>query len=398
MRPLKELIPLDEALRMVMDVARPVERRERVDLADALRRVAAEDVLSPRDVPLADRAAMDGYALRAEDTLAGSPAVLRRIETLYAGSIPKRVVSSGTCAEIATGATLPRGADAVVMVEDTVSDGDEVRVRRVVRAGEHVYRRGDDLHKGSPVVREGEVLTPAKLGALAAIGRDRTAVFARPRVAILTSGDEVIPPGRPIRAGQVYDVNSQTLAAVVSENGGEPVRLGPVRDRLDALRAALRRARKADLVVLSGGSSVGEKDLIVDVLRSEGEVLFHGISVRPGKPTVLGRVGRVPVLGMPGNPTSCLNNAYVILAPMLRRMARRPPPIERIVEVPLAERVVSVRGRTDFVTVRLVDGRAVPASKGSGAITSMAHADGYLEIPADLEAREAGERVRVVLF
>jgi molybdopterin molybdotransferase len=236
------------------------------------------------------------------------------------------------------------------------------------------------------------------VGALAAIGMPRARVYARPRVSILTTGDEVVPPGKPIRAGQVYDINSHTMASVVRENGGDPISLGRVSDRLESLRSALKKALANDLVVFSGGSSVGEKDIVVDVLRSMGELLFHGIAVKPGKPTVLGRVDGKAVLGMPGYPTSCLSNCYMILAPMLRRMARLPPRHERIIDVPLAKRVVSTIGRVEFHTVRVVDGQAIPAYKESGAITSMAHADGYIEIPANVDLMEKGETVRVTLF
>ncbi len=174
---------------------------------------------------------------------------------------------------------------------------------------------------------------------------------------------------------------------------------GRVPDSLDALEDALTEAAAADdLVVFSGGSSVGERDLILDALRARGDIRFHGIAIKPGRPTILGRVGRTPVLGMPGNPTSCLSNCYILLAPMLRRIARRPAPSPRIVELPLAQRVTSPPGRTEVLTVRIVGARAVPAFKESGAITSMAHADGYIEIPADVSAVEKGERVRVVLF
>jgi len=401
MRPLKSLISLDEALRIAMDVGRPMMRKETVPILDALRRVAASDVRSTIDVPLADRAAMDGYAVLARDTSharKSEPVALRWNETLYADGVPRKRVTPGRCTEVATGSTLPRGADAVVKVEDTDRERDLVSVRAAVRPGENVSRRGEDIERGSTVVREGEMLTPAKVGALAAIGLARAHVYAKPRVSILVSGDEVVPPGKPIRAGQVYDINSNTIASVVLENGGEPILFGRVSDRLEALRAAVRKAIVHDLLVVSGGSSVGEKDLLIDVVGSMGDVLFHGIAVKPGKPTILGRVDGKAVLGMPGNPTSCLSNGYVILAPMLRRMARLPTRQEKVVEVPLAERVVSTIGRVKFHTVRIVDGEAVPAFKESSAITSMAHADGYIEIPANVDLVEKGEVVRVVLF
>ncbi|HLE54032.1 MAG TPA: gephyrin-like molybdotransferase Glp [Thermoplasmata archaeon] len=401
MRPLKALISLDEALTMVVDLVRPVDRTEAVPLLDSLRRIVAEDVTSTLDVPLTDRAAMDGYAVLAKDTFpAGKfkPAQLHVLETLYADSVPTKRVTKGRCTEVATGSTLPNGADAVVMVEDTERERDAVKIYKPVHPGEHVSRQGEDIRKGSIVVRTGEWITPAKLGALAAIGRDRVTVFAKPRVAVLSTGDEVVPPGKPIRPGQVYDINSNTMASVVRENGGEPLLLGRVADRMETLRAAVRKAIAADLVVFSGGSSVGEKDMIIDVLRSMGDLLFHGIAVKPGKPTVLGRVRGKAVLGMPGYPTSCLSNCYLLLVPMLRKMARLPPPLERVVEAPMAKRLVSVIGRVEFHTVRLEDGLAVPAYKESGAITSMAHADGYIEIPANVDLVERGETVRVVLF
>ena len=401
MRPLKALISLDEAMRMAMDVVRPIERKETVPILGALGRVCAEDVRSTIDVPLADRAAMDGYAVLARDTSharKSEPVALRWNETLYADGVPRKRVTPGRCTEVATGSTLPRGADAVVKVEDTDRERDLVSVRAAVRPGENVSRRGEDIERGSTVVREGEMLTPAKVGALAAIGLARAHVYAKPRVSILVSGDEVVPPGKPIRAAQVYDINSNTIASVVLENGGEPILFGRVSDRLEALRAAVRKAIVHDLLVVSGGSSVGEKDLLIDVVGSMGDVLFHGIAVKPGKPTILGRVDGKAVLGMPGNPTSCLSNGYVILAPMLRRMARLPTRQEKVVEVPLAERVVSTIGRVKFHTVRIVDGEAVPAFKESSAITSMAHADGYIEIPANVDLVEKGEVVRVVLF
>ncbi len=401
MRPLKALVPLEEALAMLDALATPIGRTEVVPLTEVLHRVAARDVVSSIHVPLVDRAAMDGYAVRAADTYkAGKfrPAGLRRIETLYAASVPRRRVSKGACTEVATGSSLPRGADGVVMVEDTEREGDRVHVYRPVHPGENVSRQGEDIRRGEAVVRAGEFLTPAKVGALAAVGERDVEVYARPRVAILTTGDEVLPPGERIRPGQVYDINAHTMAGVVRESGGEPVSLGRVPDDLARLKAAIRRASRYDLAVFSGGSSVGEKDMIIDVLRAMGEVRFHGVAVKPGKPTVLGVVGGKAVLGMPGYPTSCLSNCYLMLAPMLRRMARLPPAPEKVVELPLSKRLTSAIGRVEFHTVRVEGGMAVPAYKESGAITSMAHADGYIEIPANVDLLEKGERVRVTLF
>jgi molybdenum cofactor synthesis domain-containing protein len=401
MRPLKGLISFDEALRIAIDAVRPIHRTEILPLPEVLHRVAAQDVRSTIDVPIADRSAMDGYAVVAGDTKRASkerPATLVRIETLHADNIAGRRVTSGHCVEVATGSTLPPGADAVVRVEDTDRRGESVRIFAAVDRGQNVVRRGVDVRRGSVVVRAGEEMTPAKVGALAAIGRPRVSVFAKPRISILTSGDELVPPGTRIRPGQVYDINSYTMADITRENGGEAIVLGRVSDRAAAVRSALRRGLRNDMVVVTGGSSAGERDLVVDVLRSIGDVRFHGIAIKPGKPTALGSVDGKPVLVMPGNPTSCLTNGYVLLAPMLRKMARLPPQAARTIEVPLARAIQRTPGRLEFHTVRIEGGRAVSAFKESGAITSMAHADGYVEIPADVDRLEAGELIRVVLF
>jgi len=401
MRPLKAVVSLDDAMKALMALADPIARTDTVPLMEALRRVAGEDVVSPIPVPLVDRAAMDGYAVRAGDTFRAGrfqPATLRFLEALYADTVPKKRVTRGTCVEVATGSSMPKGADAVAIVEDTERERDEVRVYSPVHPGENVSPRGEDIAKGEVVVRAGEVLTPAKIGAIAAIGQRDVLVYGRPRVAVLTTGDEVIPPGIPIRPGQVYDINSHTMASVVLESGGEPVLLGRVPDRLPSLEAAIRSAARLDVVVFSGGSSVGAKDLVLDALQNIGEVRFHGVAVKPGKPTVLGVVEGKAVLGMPGYPTSCLSNCYLMLAPMLRRIARLPPRPEKVVELPLSKRLVSSIGRVEFHTVRVENGRAVPAYKKSGAITSMAHADGYIEIPANVDLLDKGEIVRVHLF
>ncbi len=401
MKPFTALISLEDAMTQVMEVARPMERRETVPLDAALGRVLSEDVVSTINVPAFSRAAMDGYAVRAEDTFpAGkhAPVVLERVEVLYADSVPQVAVGAGQCSEVATGSMLPEGADAVVMVEDTDSEGDRIQVHRPVHPRQHVAEVGEDIEAGATVASAGEELNPSKLGALAAVGRAEATVYAKPTVAVLTTGDEVIPPGTPLEPGKVYDINATTLAAVIRGAGGEPVLMPQAPDERGALKRALSEAAAHDLVVFSGGSSVGEKDLIMDVIEELGEVLFHGIAVKPGKPTVLGRVGDTPVLGMPGYPTSCLSNAYMILTPMLLRMARRAPAPARVVRLTLSKRILSAVGRTEFYTVRVEGDRAVPAFKESGAITSMADADGYIVIPANVDLVEKGESVEVVLF
>jgi molybdenum cofactor synthesis domain-containing protein len=402
MRPITETIHFDEALAMLLDSARPIERTERIAIREANGRVLAEAAVSRVDVPPFDRAAMDGYAVVAEDTFGAgqyAPKTLRCIERVYTGQWPAKAVTRGECIEVATGAPLPRGADAVVMVEETEpAGGDDIRVLTPVYPRQHVGRQGADITAGQPLLSAGDVLNPARIGALAAIGVVDVSVYARPRIAILSTGNEIVDPGQPLAPGQIYDINQFTLSSIISAHGGEAIVHPTSPDTVEDLAAAVQATSDADVLVFSGGSSVGERDLIVDVVQRSGEVLFHGIAVKPGKPTLFGRVGTQPVLGMPGYPTSCLSNAYMLLVPMLRRLARLPKYKPQTVTLPLARRVVSTTGRYQFYTVRIEGGTAVPAFKASGDITSMALADGYIEIPAQTDIVEAGEVVEVKLF
>ncbi|HEX5474145.1 MAG TPA: gephyrin-like molybdotransferase Glp [Vicinamibacterales bacterium] len=403
MRPIRETIALGDALSLMLDAAVPIGRIERVPLRDADGRVVARAAAAAADVPPFNRAAMDGYAVVAEDTFGAGrtePKTLRVIEKVYTGQVPTRTLAHGDAVEIATGAPMPAGADAVVMVEETerVSGADAVRVLTPVYPGQHVGRQGADIVRGREILAPGDLLTPGRIGALAAIGAGDVEVWCRPRIAILSTGNEIVEPGRPLGPGQIYDINRFTLAAVIARHEGVPVVLPTALDALDALSAAVDEALSEDVLVFSGGSSVGERDLIMDVLRARGEVVFHGVAVKPGKPTVFGRIDAKPVIGMPGYPTSCLSNAYMLLVPMIRRMAHLPAWQPRIVRAPLARRIVSTTGRHQFYTVRLVDNAAVPAFKASGDITSMSEADGYIDIPASVDIVDAGELVDVKLF
>jgi molybdenum cofactor synthesis domain-containing protein len=404
MRPFTSTISFAEAQHKLRDAVDPISRVERVGLDRAAGRVAAEDVISRLDVPPFARSAMDGYALVAADTTAAtssSPASLEIVERIYTGQVPRTTIVSGICAEIATGAPLPGGADAVVMVEQTRPDGEHrVLVDAAAASGQNIGRRGADISAGAIVVRRGDTLNPARIGAVAAIGCGGLDVYAQPRVAILSTGNEVIEPGAPLAPGQIFDVNRFTLAAIVEANGGVADGRRPVEDSLESLTAALDACADADVIVFSGGSSVGVRDLIVDLVALRGEMIFHGIAVKPGKPTAFARLhaNGTPFFGMPGNPTSCLSNAYLLLVPYLRALARLAPLPDRTIRVPLGRRIVSQAGRLQFYTVKIEDGVALPAFKGSGEITSLSQADGYIQIPPDQSVVEEGDEVAVTLF
>jgi molybdopterin molybdotransferase len=402
MRPFKSTISLTEARRLLAAGVRPIARTERVALVEAAGRVVAAEVAATIDVPPFARSAMDGYAVVAAGTRGatrGGPIRLRIVDRIHTGELPRTRIDPGTCAEIATGAPLPGGADAVVMVEETAAaDETLVEILAEVSPGENIGRRGADITAGDLVVRRGDHLNPSRVGAIAAIGCPHVEVYARPRVAVLSTGNEIIGPGAPLAGGQIYDVNRFTLGAVITDHGGTPEPHQPVPDTLAALTAAIDACADADLVIFSGGSSVGERDLIVDLVAARGEIVFHGVAVKPGKPTLFGIVAGKPLFGMPGNPTSCLSNAYILLVPFLRATARLPLYAPRTVRAPLATRIVSPAGRHQFYTVRLRDGKVSPAFKGSGEITSLSQADGYIEIAADQSTVEEGEVVEVTLF
>jgi molybdenum cofactor synthesis domain-containing protein len=404
MRPFASTMPLADAMAVIAEAAVPVSRTETLPLDRAGGRVLAGAVTAQRDVPPFDKSAMDGYAVRAADTVAASAdgsVTLHIVEKVFTGEVASRAVGDGECITIATGAPLPAGADAVVPVEDTSRGaGTAVHVMRAVTEGQHVVPRGSDMAAGTLVLDDGAQLTAARVGALAALGRPAVNVYAQPTVFVASTGNEVVEPGRSLKDGQIYDVNRFTLPFTIRQHGGVPI-VGPaVADTIDGLRETLDTAERAgaDLIVLSGGSSVGERDLLVDALRERGQVLFHGIAIKPGKPTLFGRLGRVLFLGLPGNPTSCLSNAFILLVPLLRRMARLPAWRPHIQPARLAGDVRNASGRHTFFTVRLVNGQAVAAFKGSGDITSLALADGFIEIPADVTLLRAGALVSVTMF
>ncbi len=401
MKPFGALLSFEEAKRVVDENVRPITRTEKINIDDASGGVLAEDIVATLSTPPFDRAAMDGYAVKARDTFDSgqfNPRVLDLVGELHAGDAPQQRVSTGQCIQIATGAMMPGGADAVVMVEDTEAENGRVKVFKAVYPKANVAKKGEDIKKGEPVLRRGFVLDPGRIGVLASQGINQVRVYEKPRVAILPTGEEVVEVGKRLKPGQVYDINSHTITSVVKANGGIPLRVGIVADDINKLKSTIAEALKSDLVVVSGGSSVGERDLLIDVIQEIGEILFHGIQVKPGKPTIFAMIQDKPLMGMPGYPTSCLINTYLFLLPAIRKMAHLPPRTGEVVEAKLSRRVPGSVGRKQFLTVKIEGNEAVPVFKESGAITSIAEADGYIEIAENIDLMEKGEPVKVTLF
>ena len=379
-------------------------------LAEALGFALAQDVVAPIDVPPFDRSNVDGFAVRAADLAAVAEAAPARLvlndEVIACGVAPLRPVVSGTATAIATGGPVPRGADAVVMVEHTQpADSGAIEVRRAASPGQFVSYAGSDIARGEALLRAGTIVGSREIGMLAACGIAQVSVARRPRVAVLSTGDELVQPGLPLRPAAIYDTNGAIVTAAVAENGGEAVFLGAIPDDEMQLEAAMRRALVAcDMLVLSGGTSKGAGDVSHRIIARLGQpgIVAHGVALKPGKPLCLAVCDGKPVVILPGFPTSAMFTFHDMIVPVLRRMAGLPPRSDAKVTAKIPVRIASELGRTEFVMVSLVEGDggliAYPSGKGSGAITSFAQADGFLRIDALADQMPAGRDAEVTLF
>jgi len=398
-----------EAQARVLAGARPLDV-ERVALDDSLGRVLAQDVVAPVSLPPWNNAGMDGYAVRADDVREAArdhPTMLTVIETIAAGAQPTRVVGRGEAARIMTGAPIPAGADSVVRVEDTDGGADTVMVLDARDAGHNVRPRGEDVRSGEAVLRAGTAIGPAQLGLLASVGAASVAVRRRPRVAVLSTGDELadVTDFDAVRGGRrIVNSNGPAICALVRDAGGIPTALGIVRDDPEEMRAAVERAAGHDLLITTGGVSVGAFDYTRDVLRALGaELSVWRVRIRPGAPTGFGRLGAMPWLGLPGNPVSSLVTFELFARPLMRALAGHTRLFRRTIPVRLDESLTLAAPLTHFLRVTLHpasdDGLPrvrLTGGQGSGLLSSMARADALLVVPPDRSEYEAGERLEAI--
>ncbi|MCE7699039.1 MAG: molybdopterin-binding protein, partial [Methanobacterium paludis] len=389
----------------------PVKKSvENVLIKEAHRRVLAEDVYATINLPPFSRASMDGYAVRSEDTFKASedyPVKLRLLESVGAGDIPKNKVEKGTCIEISTGAPVPEGADGVVMVEVTQrkaknNNSEEVMVYESVTMGENIAVAGSDVKKGEILLPSGALINSNKIGVLSAIGMKKVPVFAKPKVAVISTGNEIVKNDQKLEYGKIYDINSQTISNAVEECGCTPVYSEIVKDDYKSFMGKINEFKDVDLIITSGGTSAGTGDVLRTVLDELGDVLVHGIAVKPGKPTIVGLIpsenDKKVIIGLPGNPVSALVIFHVFVAPFLRKMAslKDEGGKKQTRELKISRRYHSAKGRLHYVLVKVDKETAIPILKDSGAISSLAEADGFIEIPKNVEIIQEGSYVTVM--
>lgn len=400
------MISVEEAVTRILSTI-PLLGTEKVGILSALGRVLGEDVFSPYNIPPADNSAMDGYAVQSADTKRATvenPVVLDILEDIPAGTVPRHAVTTGKASRIMTGAPIPPGADAVVPREDTESDGRCVRISVPAPPGAHIRRSGEDVREGEKIIARGAVIRPAEVGMIASLGRSFIACHQRPLVAILSTGDELIDVDERPSAGKIVSSNSYSLAALVAECGAVPLQLGIARDTREDLLAKLTAAQRADVIITSGGVSVGDYDLVKDIMQEVGNHMqFWKVAMRPGRPLAFGALGTTPLFGLPGNPVSAMVSFEQFVRPSLLKMMGHRNIFRRSVRATLTETLTKGIGARQFVRGRLHEenGRYTVAStgdQGSGILMSMVLANGLIVLPEHVDTVAVNEEVAVMLL
>ena len=397
------VVTREEAVRIILEKIPEAAEMEIVSLTDALGKVVAEDILSPEDLPAYARSTVDGFAVHAADTYGCSealPAMVTYAGKVLMGEDEKRVLPKASCMQVPTGGQVPEGADAVVMVEHSEDLGDQFRyMLKPVAPGENVNAKGDDIALGEVAVPKGTLIEPRHTAVLAALGISELKVRNPLTVGILSTGDELVDYTETPKGTEIRNINSVTLAAAVEALGCNAKTYPIVPDEEDALREAIDTVRKeCDFLIISGGSSVGERDNVNRVLASFGEVYFHGVALKPGKPTMFAMLdGDVPAFGLPGHPAAAFYTFHLFAKPAILKR-RGAIAVPRYVGAELSQKVPSNHGREEILGVALEDGKAVPLPAKSGVVSVLSRADGTITIPRDLEGLERGAKVKVLLF
>ena len=394
------VIPIADALNLVLEkFGGKAGQVESVGLDRALGRYLRADIVAQEDVPAFDRSTVDGFAVRSADLRGCSdsiPAILQKVGDSVMGRSYEIPLAPDTCVYVPTGGAIPPNADAMVMLEFTENlGGDQFAFYRPVAPGANLILRGEDLQQGEAILKSGKKLGVADIGTLAALGKTEVPVFSQPVVGIISTGDELVPPGESLQPGQIRDVNSDMLKAAVEQQNGISISKGIVEDDFDALKnACLELISKVDILLVSGGTSVGEKDNMPRIIADLGEMLIHGLAVKPGKPTIIGEIEGKAVFGLPGNPVAAFFIFDSLVKPLLLAMQGGKAQIEQV-EARLTRAVSSNHGREEFILVRLEGSEAEPVPSKSGLISTVSRADAYFIIPRDQEGLPKGALVQV---
>lgn len=405
-----KLTSVNDLLDIITNKIEPVmaDSIENLNLLEASSRILAENIKATEDLPPYSRSAVDGYAVIAEDTFGASsenPAYLDLEGEIEIGEKPEQSLKSGTAIYIPTGAELPAEADSCLMIEDTEKFGNQLEIINSVSAGENIIKKGDDIKAGQLLLEKGRKLSSAEIGALSGLGYAQARVFTRPEIAVISSGDELIPPGNQRKGSSIYDINSYLLGSLFKEWGLKPALKGIVADNQAELKAKIEASLEADLILISGGSSVGVKDYTIEVINSIAEpgVFLHGLAVKPGKPTILGCLNETPIIGLPGNPSSAWVVAAIVIPAIINQM--RALPIETRAEffknsisARLTEPISSTPGRQEYFPVKLIGKQARPLHGKSNLITTLVDSDGLIIIPPGSEGLAQGSQVEIIPY
>ena len=390
----------EEAIRKIDEISSFELQSEDNPIASSLNRILAEDLIAPINVPHYPKSQMDGFAVRSEDTFEASetsPVKLKLIENINAGSSPKYSIKKNECSYVATGAPIPEGADSVVMIENTQTLGEYITLTRGVIPGENIMKVGYDIKKGIQILPKNTLITPRIIGLLSGLGIQKVKVYRKPKIGIFSTGNEIIMPWDKLDYGKTYDVNSFYISSKLEKLGCDTYNLGIAKDTKEEILSKLNEAKNCDMIILSAGASKGERDFVEEAIKSFGNLIIHGISIKPGKPTLVGLKNKKIIFGLPGHPTSSFVIFNVLVLPFVYKMIG----IEKNLQVKKfvsGERIYSTRGRKDFLPVMIKGNEIVSVFRGSGAISSFLKAEGIAIIEENTEFVDKGEELEVIVL
>ncbi|MDR3292287.1 MAG: molybdopterin molybdenumtransferase MoeA [Methanobrevibacter sp.] len=402
-----KIIEVDEAKKIIENLFKEnyEVKSENISIANSYNRVISKNIDSTIDLPPFDKALKDGYAIKAEDSFGATeenPKILKCIDSVKAGSFSNKTIKNGKCIEISTGSPIPKGSDAVMMVEfsEKLNESNDIAILKSVPPTEDIANKGSDIEKGKLILKKGTILNPVKIGLLSAQGINDLDVFKKPIISIISTGNELLNTNEKMDYGKIYDVNTNLIKGAILSSGGTPIIKGIVKDDYNQLKNRINESLKnSDILICSGGTSAGVGDVLKDFIEESGEILIHGIAFKPGKPTLIGKINGKIIIGLPGNPVSAIIVYNVFIDPYIRLISGlSEKEANKRKKFKLAKRIHSAKGRMEYLLAEIKNNEVYPIFKDSGAITSLSYADAYMKIPKSTEIIDAGEIVEIILL